>query len=80
MIDGGVGANYEDHLGLLDIHHRIGHCAGPNTLQQGGHRRGMAKACAVIDIVGTEACTHQLLKQIGFFIAAFGRTKTRQRV
>ena len=38
----------------------------------------MAQARAVIDIVGAKACSHELLKEVGLFVAAFGRTKTGQ--
>ena len=38
----------------------------------------MAQPGAVIDVVGAEACSDQLLEQIGLFIAALGATEARQ--
>ena len=38
----------------------------------------MTQPRTVIDIVGAKAGTHQLLKQIGFFVAALGAAKARQ--
>ena len=32
----------------------------------------MAQARAVIDVVGAKTCSHQLLEQVGFFVAALG--------
>ncbi len=32
----------------------------------------MTKACTMVDVVAAKTCTHQFLKQIGFFIASFG--------
>jgi len=39
-----------------------------------------AQPGAVVDVVGAKAGANQLLEQVGFFVAALGRTKTRQRV
>src|SRR6185436_1681855 len=44
------------------------------------HRRGVAEPRAVIDIVGAEAGTYQLLEQIRLFVRALGRAKSGQRV
>ena len=40
----------------------------------------MAQPRAVIDIVRAEAGAHQLLKQIGLLVRAFGGTETGQRL
>ncbi len=40
----------------------------------------MTQPRAVIDIVGAETGTHQLLEQIGLFVGALGRTETGQRL
>ncbi len=38
MVDRGIGADQQHHLGLADIHHRIGHRARADPLEQRGHR------------------------------------------
>ena len=39
----------------------------------------MAQAGAVVYVIAAKAGAHQLLKQIRFFVTAFGRAKTGQR-
>ena len=39
----------------------------------------MAQTGAMVDVVATKTGTHQLLKQVCFFIAALGRAKTSKR-
>ena len=40
----------------------------------------MAEARAVVDIVGIETLTDQLLEEIGLFVGALGRTKAGHRL
>ena len=52
--------------------------ARTHTFEQGCYARGVAQASAVVHVVGTKGSAHQLLKQVGLFVATFGRTKTGQ--
>ena len=40
----------------------------------------MTEPRAVVDVVGTEPGADQLLKQIGFFVRALGRTEASERI
>ena len=40
----------------------------------------MAKPCAVVDVIGAETGTNQLLEQIRLFVAALGTAETSQCV
>src|SRR3712207_8228186 len=48
-----------------------------DAFEQAGHRRGVAQARAVVDVVGAEARAHQLLEKIGLFVGALDRKSTR---
>ena len=58
----------------------VRHGGRADAFEQGRHRRGVAQARAVIDVVAAKAGAHQLLEQIGFFVCAFGGAKTGQGV
>jgi hypothetical protein len=64
---------------VLHIVDLVGDRARAHAFEQGRHAAGMAQAGAVVHIVGTKTGAHQLLEQIGFFVAALGRAKTGQR-
>ena len=72
MIHRRVGANDDDHVGLGHVHHRVRNAPRANAFEQGHHRRGVAQACAVVDVVAAKADADQFLEQVGFFVAAFG--------
>ena len=55
MIHGGVGADYDDHRGLRDIHDRIADRSGADALEKRRDTRSVAKPRAVIDVVAAEA-------------------------
>ena len=80
MILGRVGADDDDHVGVLDRAEGRTHGAGADAFEQRRHRGGMAQARAVVDVVGAEAGAHQLLKQVGLFVGALGRAETGQGV
>ena len=44
------------------------------------HRRRMAQPRAVVDVVAAEAGAHQLLEQVGLFVAALGRAEAGERL
>ena len=78
MVVGGVGADHKNDFRVLHIVDLVAYCGRSHALQQRGHAGGMAQAGAVVDVVGAKAGAHQLLEQVGFFVAAFGRAKTGQ--
>ena len=78
VVGAGVGTNHHDQLGLGHIAHRVAHRARAHPFEQCGHAGGVAQAGAVVDVVAAKTGAHQFLKQISFFIAALGRTKTGQ--
>ena len=80
VVHGRVGADDDHHLGLGHVHHRVGHRARADAFEQGRHRRGVAQARAMVDVVAAEAGAHQLLEQVGFFVAALGRAEAGQRL
>jgi len=80
VVRGRVGADQEDHLGVLDVVHLVRHRARADALEQRHHRRGMAKARAMVDVVLAEAGAHQLLEQVGLFVRALGRAEAGERV
>ena len=78
VVGAGVGANHHDQLGLGHIAHRVAHRPRAHPFEQCGHAGGVAQAGAVVDVVAAKTGAHQFLKQISFFIAALGRTKSGQ--
>jgi hypothetical protein len=78
MIDGRVGADDDDHLGVQRRRERCGDGAGVEPLHQGRHRRGVAEARAVIHVVRAEAGAHQLLEQVRLLVRSLGRAKPGQ--
>ena len=72
VIGGRIGADEEDHLGVLDVVHLVRHRARADALEQRRDRRGVAKARAMVDVVGAEAGAHQFLEEEGLFVGAFG--------
>ena len=80
VILGRVGADDDDELGVLDRGEGRGHRARADAFDQPRHRRGVAESRAVIDVVGAEAGTDQLLEEIGLLVGALGRAEARQRL
>ena len=80
MILGRIGADDDDEIGILALVEGRGHRRRADAFEQRRHRRGVAQPGAVIDIVGAETGAHQFLEQIGFFVGAFGRAETGERV
>ncbi len=80
VVGRGVGADHKDQLGMLHVVHRIAHRARAHAFEQRGHAGRMAQPRAVVHVVAAKAGAHQLLEQIGLFVAALGRAKARQRL
>ena len=78
MVRRRVGADDENHAGVLNIVDLVADRARAHALKQCGHAGRMAQTRAVVHVVAAKAGAHQLLKQIGLLIAAFGRTKAGQ--
>src|SRR5262249_21555336 len=53
--------------------------AAPNCFHQRRHRRRVAQARAVTDVVGAEAGAHQLLEQKSLLVRTFRRTEAGER-
>ena len=68
MIDGRIGADDEDHLGVDDVAHLIGDSTRVDALHERGHARRVTEARAVVDVVRAEPCANQLLKEIRLFV------------
>ena len=80
VIHRGVGADDDDRVRVGAFEERRGHGARVDGLHQRGDRGGMTKPGAVIDVVGAEACPHQLLEQIGLLVRALGRAEPGERL
>ena len=78
VVLGRIGADHDDHVGILDRREGCGHRARADGLHERCHRGGMAQPRAVIDIVRSESDPHQLLEEIGLLVGTFGRAKTGQ--
>ena len=79
MIDDGVGADQQHDLRLHHVHHRIGHRARADALEQRRDARRVAKPRAMVDVVGAESGAHELLEEIRFLVRALRRAESRQR-
>src|SRR6478736_5315236 len=79
MVLGRIGADDDDDIGVLALVERGGHRRRADALQQGRHRRRVAKPRAVVDIVGAEAGAHQLLEQVGLLVRAFRGAEAGER-
>ena len=80
VVLGRVGADHDDHLGVLGRDEGRRHRGRADPLHQRRHRRGMAEPRAVIDVVGAEADPHQFLEQIGLLVRALGRAEAGERL
>ena len=80
MVASGVGSGEQGGAGIDDVAVGRGDGAATDPLEQGGDARGVAQACAVIDVVGAEGCPHQLLEQVGLLDRAFGAAETGQGI
>jgi hypothetical protein len=80
VVDRRVCADEQHDFCLGDVHDRVRHGAGADAFQQCEHRRCMAQPRAVVDIVAAEPRAHELLEEVGLFVAALGRTEAGQRL
>ena len=75
----GVGADDEHEVGVLHIAQRVGDHGRPQAFHERGHAGGMAQPGAVVHVVRAKRAAYELLKQVGLFVGALGRAKTRHR-
>ena len=80
VIGRGVAAGDQGDAGTFDIGEDVGHGARADGFHQSRDRRRVTKPRAVVDVVGSEGAADQLLKQVGFFVRVFGRSKSGKRV
>ena len=76
MIFRRIGADDENHFGVLALVESSRHRAGADAFHQRGDRGGVAQPRAVIDVVGAETGAHEFLEQIGLLVRALGRAET----
>ena len=80
MVLGRIGADHDDDVRVLALVKRRGDCSRADALQQRCDRRRVAKPRAMVDVVGSEAGSHQLLEQIGLFVRALRGAETGERL
>jgi len=78
VVVGRVRSDDDDQLRMLDVAHRVAHGARAHALKQRRDAGRVAQAGAVVHVVAAKAGAHQLLEQVGLFVAALGRAETGQ--
>ena len=79
MVLGRVGAGHDDHVGIRAGGEGGGHRPRTDALEERHHRRSVAQARAVVDVVGAEAGADQLLHQVCLFVGALGGAESGHR-
>ena len=72
MVLGGVGADDDGEVGVLDLVEGRRDRARADVLHQRRHRRGVAEPGAVVDVVVAEPLADQLLEEIRLLVRALG--------
>ena len=80
MALGGVAADDEDQVGLLDVGDGAGIAAIADGAEKPGGGGRLAVARAVIHVVGADDGAGQLLHQVALFIGALGRGDEGERI
>ncbi len=80
VIAGRVGADDEHDLRLDRVHDRVGDRARAQPFQQRRDAGGVAKPRAVVDVVGAESGTHELLEQVSLLVRTLGRAEASERL
>ena len=78
MVFVGVGADYQDAIGIFQFGDGIGHSSGTERRGQPGHGGAVSETGAVIDVVGADRGAHQFLHQVIFFVGGPGRSTSRR--
>ena len=77
VVLGRARTNDDDAVGVLGSCERRGDGSRVQPFHQRRDRGGVAQPRAVVDIVGAEALTHELLEEIGLLVGALGRAEAR---
>ena len=80
MLFGGVGADDEDDVGLVEAGDGVGHRPGAECFGQSGHGGGVAEAGAVVDVVGAEHRPGKLHQQVILLVGRLGRGGEHDRI
>ena len=68
-----IGTPHDDEVGVQDILERIGRCTGTEREREPGNGRSVADTGAVVDVVGLEADTCQLLQGVAVLVDGTAR-------
>ena len=79
MVFDGICPNHDRDIRIFNLIKRRRYRTRTDVFQKCCHRRRMAQACTVIHIVVPKSLTDEFLKEISFFIGAFGAAKPRNR-
>jgi hypothetical protein len=80
MIFRRIGSCCQDDVGEFDLLDGVSHRTASECGGQTGHRHGVSETGAVIDMVGADPRSHELLEKVVFLIGAAGRGKTGDAV
>ena len=75
MGHGRIGPYRQDTISAFQLHKGVGHRPTAKRGGQPGHRRRVSETGAVVDVVVTEHCAGEFLKDVSFFVGAPGRTR-----
>ena len=68
VVHGWVCPNDHDEFSICGGRKGCCHSASANAFHQRRNRTGVAKTCAMVDVVGFKSCPDKFLEQIGFFV------------
>ena len=78
MVFGGVRTDDDDHVRIGARGERGGDRPRADPLEEGGDRRGVAQARAVIDVVRAEAGADEFLDEVRLFVRPLGGAEARE--
>ena len=78
MIDDRVGADQEDDFRLHHVHDRIGDGTRADAFEQRCDARRVAEPRAMVDVVGAEAGTNELLEEVRLLVRTLRRAEACQ--
>ena len=80
MVHRRIRADDDRHVGQRDVLDLVRDGARTDVFEQRGDRRGMAEPRAMVDVVRPEAGPHELLEQVGLFVAPLRRAEPGHRL
>lgn len=72
VVLGDVGADHQQQVGLVDVGDAATHRPGAQGASQAGHRRAVADARAMVDVVGAQHRAGKFLRRVIVLIAGMG--------